>query len=79
MTVDGAGDHGQVRDVGVVPGLRQLVHPDKIVCLTITEKVIETKKELRDFFCKKRKLEKFDGTTMDIKIFIAAYLLVLSV
>ena len=76
MAVDGAGDQVQVQDVRVVPRLRQLVHPDKIVCLTITEKVIETKKELRNFFCKKRKLEKFDGTTTDIKIFIAAYLLV---
>ena len=59
MAVDGAGDHGQVRDMGVVPGLRQLVHPDKIVCLTITEEWIETKVDLRNFFCKKSNQRNF--------------------
>ena len=65
VAVDGAGDHGQVRDVGVVPGLRQLVHPDKIVCLTTTEEWVETKVDLRNFFGKKSNEKNFSLRNQD--------------
>ena len=46
---DGAGDHVQVHDVRVVPGLGQLVYLDKIIHMTIAQEWVVAKVKLRNF------------------------------